>query len=67
MIQCYLGPGRLVVLERWLHYRVTILDRFYSMIKRNVLYLQDNLKSFNHCQLQWVKDILIQGSSTVTK
>ena len=28
MLQCYLGPGRLAVLESWLAYIVTILDKF---------------------------------------
>ena len=32
MLYCYLGPGMLAVLERWLPYTVTILDRFYCTI-----------------------------------
>ena len=28
MHQCYLGSGRLAVLERWLPNTVTVLDRF---------------------------------------
>ena len=31
MCWCYLGPGRLAVLERWLPNTVTILDRFHCM------------------------------------
>ena len=29
MLYCYLGPGMLAVLERWLPYTVTILDKFH--------------------------------------
>ena len=32
MLYCYLGPGMLAVLERWLPYTVTILDRFHCTI-----------------------------------
>ena len=32
MLYCYLGPEMLAVLERWLPYTVTILDRFHCTI-----------------------------------
>ena len=36
MFYCYgsaiLGPGRLAVLERWLPYTVTIIDRFHCIV-----------------------------------
>ena len=31
MFYCYLGPGRLAVLERWLPNSVTTLDRFHCI------------------------------------
>ena len=31
MCLCFLGPGRLAVLEKWLPYTVTILDRFHCV------------------------------------
>ena len=47
MLYCYLGPGILAVLERWLPYTVTILDRFHCtiMVYRLTPYIREYINT----------------------
>ena len=48
MLKCYLGPGRLAVLERWLPNTVTILDRFHCTTNcHNISYSSTTFSSTN--------------------